>query len=128
MTLKWPMRLSTDVRFLVVGTGAFILQVFLTYFLLRTELLAAISSGIAFSLTFFIAFYFHSTWVFKCHGAFGLNFYKYLIAQFLCLMINMLLSSFLIGFGVDNGLCSLIATFFPALTGWVLSRSWVFIK
>ncbi|MDZ4296738.1 MAG: GtrA family protein [Moraxellaceae bacterium] len=120
---------SKEIRFIFVGTAAFLIQFLLTWFLLSIGLRAALSVGGAFMVAFTVAYLAHKYWTFSSSVPHHRALPKYFAAQMLALSFSACIAELSAGLLLfPNGLTAVLATVGSALISFYLSSRWVFTQ
>jgi putative flippase GtrA len=116
-----------EIRFIFVGTSAFLIQLLLTWYFLGFGVRAAIAVAVAFIVAFTFAYLMHKYWTFSSDVSHYRALPKYFFAQMLALACGVLSAEFFLNFlGFSNSLTAIAATFCSAAISFYLSSRWVF--
>ncbi len=120
---------SKEIRFIVVGTTAFLVQFLLTWYLLSIGIRAAVAVGGAFIVAFTVAYLAHKYWTFSSRVPHHRALPKYFAAQILALSSGVLIAELSASFLLfPNSLTAVAATVGSALISFYLSSRWVFTR
>lgn len=116
-----------EIRFIIVGASALLIQLLLTWYLLSIGIRAAVSVICAFLVAFVFAYLAHKYWTFDSDAPHSRALPKYFLAQMLALTCGALLAELLVNLlAFPNSLIATLATVSSAMISYYLSSRWVF--
>lgn len=115
------------VRFLIVGVGAAILLLALSYLFVRLGMAPFVGATLAYAISFAVAYTAQRNWTFESQEAHSRTLPRYFVLQAGCAIISGVTAHTAVsGFGTSPFIMSVTTTIVASAASFVLSSIWVF--